>query len=753
MLRKSLLIALSVLGGVAIAQDQASKFSFKAPAAPAKRIFEELSKATGTPMVASGSVAEDVLVLNLSDVTVADAMAKIATVLHAEWRKEGSGWVLYRGSNLEAADRRVEAANRVAEFRANLNRTLEAQKKAGPFNDDSAKKLVDAQRKMEEEMSRSQGGPIRFSGNFGDVSAQAPSSRAIATLLSRMSDAQIASLTNGNRNVFSLNPTRMQLAMPNGANQILRQFVRDSAIYKDVSQRNRPAQNPNESRTFVINGFGADNTGDGDPTLGIGYALLINQPNQAGPMTSVSLIVADPNGKTLATGQLFVGGRMNGPETNQGSQQNNNSEKALPMSDMAKELAKVLGQGSGGPGAGRGAVRMLTTSGSGSGSFSISTMGGDGKTPTLSDELKQRVLNPDLYDPLGIAAGEAMSLTADAKGQDLVAYLPDPSFAQLTQAAGSAPTPSSFLTSLNTASMVVKQDNGWLLVEPRNPASSRDRRVNRVALGAALKAMNGKGYLSLDDWANFAKKQAKAPRFGEFDESFFRLINTPAADAGLGQFSFGGGWQTLQFYGSLTTAQKQAMAQNGRVSLNSLSAYQIGLVAEQVFNSFEGPNVINRQDQSGRPMAFIGMQNVQTERTLLMPNGIPRDGFVTLSQRTNEIVQANSTTSGGGRFFNAEGLAFERVRAERPELASFGPTAQYDQYRMASQRTVGFLFQFTQEVSLSRQLEDNTPGSQAFGSYQSLPADFRKKVDTAAESLGRGWGGGGGPGRVPPPSH
>jgi hypothetical protein len=751
MLRKSLLIALSILGGVAVAQEQSAKFSFKAPAAPAKRVFEELSKATGTSMVASGSVADDVLLLNLSDVTLTDTMDKIASTLHAEWRKEGSGWVLYRGANFEAADRRTEASNRVAEFRTNLNRILDAQQKMGAFNDATAKQLVDQQRKMEEEAGRAQGAPIRISGSFTNVAQQTPASRAIATLLSRMTDAQVAALTSGNRAVFSINPTRMQLPMPNGASQVMQQFLKDSAIYRDVSQRNQPAANPNEGRRVVINGFGGDGGGDGDPSLGIGYAMLISMPNQLGSNVNVTLLVADPNGRTLATGQFYVGGQM--VTTAQIPTQSAAEEKALPLSETAKELAKVLGQTMGGP-AGRGASIRMVSSAVGGGSFSFSSLGGDGKTPQVSDDLRQRILNPELYDPLSISAGEAMSLTADAKGKDLVAYIPDNSFMSLTQSAGTSPTASSFLTSLSTAGMVAKDEGSWMLVSPRNPSAARDRKVNRAALGAALKVLNSKGYLSLDDWAAFARKQAKSPRFGEIDVTFFRLVNTPAAESGLNQFDFGGGWQTLQFYASLTGGQKQTMAQSGRIPLANITNYQMGLVSEQVFNSFEGPNVINRQDQAGRPVAFmLGMASAQTERTLLLPSGIPRDGFLTLTLRTNEIVQANSTSSGGARFFNAEGLAFERVRGERPELASFGPSVQYDQYRMASQRTIGMLFQFTPEVSLSRQLEDNSPGNNAFAPYDRLPAEFKKKVDAAFESLSRGWSGGGGPGRVPPPSH
>lgn len=751
MLRKSLLVALAVVAANSYAQESASKFSFKAPAGSVQNVFEALSKAAGARLSASGLVANDVIVLNLSDVTLADTMAHIASTLHAEWRQEATGYVLYRGANLESIDRRNETAARVAEFRGNLKRTLDEQAKMGAFNEATAKKLVDMQKKMEEQMTQSAGGTIRLSGDFNQVSRQTPAARAITALLSRMTDAQVASLTSGNRTVFSMNPTRMQLPMPGGSNQILKQFVNDALTYRQVTRRNEPPQGAESNRRIVINGFGAEGGGDGDPNLGIGYALLINQPGNIGPNTSVTLTVADTNGRTLASGQFFLGlgtqppSRATTPPA---------EEKPIEMSDLAKELARVLNLVSGG-GGGSGGVRMMTVAvGLNTGGTFTFSGSGDGRTPPMSAELKERILNPEKFDPLSFAPGEAFTGTADAKGYDLVAYLPDASFSVLNQIAGGGTiTPTAFLaTAKSQANLDTVIKDGWLLVSPKGPSTARDRRVNRSALGSALRQMDGKGYLSLDDWASFSTKQAKAPRFGEFDDIYFRLINGPAADAGLGQFSFGGGWQTLQFYASLSTAQKQAMTQNGRVPLGNLSKLQMDLLTEQVFNSFEGPNVVNRQQQGqpGRAVAFSFGGDVTTERTYLLPNGIPRNGFLTLTLRNNEVAQAFSSQGTGGKFLNAEGLAFERLRTERPELVNLGPTTQLDQFRMASQRTIGFLFTLTPTVSLSRQLEDNSPGNRPLTGFDQLPANFRQRVEAALEQLKRNWGTGGG-GQIPPP--
>jgi hypothetical protein len=754
MLRKTLLLAFSALTVISIGQESTAKFDFEAPAAPAKRLFEALSKACGTSLVASGSVANDVLALRLHGVTVNEAMAKIAQTVHGEWRNEGSGWVLYRGSNYAAADERAEIGAKIADFRSSLANTIKEQQAAGQFNDNAAKKLVDAQKKLNDQVSQAaNGGVVTFKGDMTNVASLTPSARAIAGILSRMNDKQIASLLSGKRNVFSLTPTRMQMAMPNGSNQIVRQFVRDAQIYREVSQRNAPPQN--ENRRVIINGFGADEAGDGDFSLGVGYALLINQPSFGGSNVSVSLIVADPNGKTLASGQFFVGP----PSNRQAAQTAPQSaeEKSIELSDLSKELAKALARISGGMSGGRTVMKLAVAVGSsGASTFKVSG-GGLAKSPPISDELRAKLLQPDLYDPMSFAPGEALTSAAKIKNENLVAYLPDSAFVQLSQlVANGGVTPGAFIQGARTqANLDITDANGWLLVSPKAPSTARARLVNRKALASTLKLIDSKAFLSLDDWATFAMAQEKEPRMLEIDDSYLRLINASAAEEGLSQFSYNGGWQMLRFYGSLSTGQRQTMQQRGRISLNTLSQFQSAIITDQIFNSFDGPMISQPNPEPGqrtRTFTFGGGDSIPNERTIVLPNGLPRDGFLEINMDTSDAVQATSPEISGGAFLTAESLAFERLRLERPELATFGQNTQYDKFRLATKRTVSFQFHLTPQVSFARELEDNTPSNRPYAPFEQLPSRFRDRVEQQLAQLRKSWGnGGGGGGQIPPP--
>lgn len=753
---KGTLTAICLLAiGIAGAQEQTQKFDFKCAAGPAKAVFADLSKAAGVDLVASSSVANDVILLQLKGVTAQEAMDQIAKTLHGEWRKEGLGWVFYRGSNYEAADQRAEIAAKVALLREQINKMVNDQKADGAFDEKAARKIVDANKDLTRRVEQGNGAVRVAGGDFAATARRAPGARAIAAMLARMSDAQLALIASGRRVVFANRPTRMQVAMPNGSQQILQNFVREQQTLQSVTRQNEGPVN--ENRSIVVNGFGADGMGDGDPSLGVGYAILVSQPG-FGPNvpTNLNLTVADPNGKTISGGALFLGGasaqKKIDPPTIPG-------EKPIQLSELSKELGKHFVTQ---PGFGGGATRAISVrlvSGSSNGTF-VSMGGGDDKTPDLSEELKNRILHPEKFEPLAFAPSEAFASVADQAGKNLVAYLPDTSFTPLMRAATTGtPLPSSFLIAAQgQGELQVVDSNGWLLVSPKAPASARARQTNRAALGVALRNLDKKGYLSLDELATFALAQPKAPANGDIDELYARLINTPFAQASILQYGFGSGWQMLQFYGSMSTGQRQSMISNGQIQLSTLSAQQIANVAEQVFNSQDGPQVEQPGDggpqnfrMAGRGFAFGGGGSVLTERTVVLPNGIGRDGYLTIKLQNNEGVHGKTGNSVGSRFMDADSLAFDRIAIERPDMNFFGNSTHPDKFRLASQKQYAFRFVFSPQVSLQRSLDEDQPTDRPFTSYEQLPDSFRKQVEQRLQGLRQGFGRGGGGGQGAPP--
>src|SRR5690349_18513079 len=98
MSRLTLGLFLGCLLTAASAQDLAKKITFACPAAPAKSLLRDLTAATGVPMDAAPTTANDVLVVKVKDVTVDQLMKRIAQAVDGEWRLVGDTYRLERSA-------------------------------------------------------------------------------------------------------------------------------------------------------------------------------------------------------------------------------------------------------------------------------------------------------------------------------------------------------------------------------------------------------------------------------------------------------------------------------------------------------------------------------------------------------------------------------------------------------------------------------------------------------------------------------
>src|SRR4051812_24561604 len=108
------------------------KVTLTQPAAPAVKVLAALSKASGETLQCSTQTAPDILVLQLKDVPLAEAMKRIADADDASWEREGSVWRLVRTD----ADRRAERERHIAKSEDLIAQALQteiANLEAKPF--------------------------------------------------------------------------------------------------------------------------------------------------------------------------------------------------------------------------------------------------------------------------------------------------------------------------------------------------------------------------------------------------------------------------------------------------------------------------------------------------------------------------------------------------------------------------------------------------------------------------------------------
>jgi hypothetical protein len=752
------------IGVIANAQDLTKKITVDIPASRATAALAALGKAAGLNMEPAGNLKDEVFVIRATDQTIDSIMQRIAQAENGKWIQQSGLYLLTRESSTSVAQEKAELQARASFIQAAIAKLTDGVAKQPKFDEAAAQKLADETKRSMEQMMQERGGPGRI--NISGPIEKTPAARAIARLLASMDPVKLAQINQNERVVFSTNPTPVQRGLGGAGTNAFNQFVQEQKAYTAAYNAGQPQDGNN--RVMMFNGFGTPSMGVGDPRLGLGVGLVVVQRRFEGGL-NIDILAADTKYDTIATGSYTLQlPRSVTTATPAGSQQ------PLKISDEAKEMAKAF-EGNGG-GAGGGPIMFRAVSVAGGGQvFATSSSPSGGANIKISPALRAKILNPEKIDPLSFVPGEAMTALAKQSNKNLVALLPDYCFGSLTRQFASDVTASQLLANMGpTHSLTTKQDGDWIVISPSMPYSGRAATINRSALGNLLRTLDKQGSLRLDEVANFAMAQNKVPGMNDFDIFYPRLINDSATDQYLMPLAMGN-YSMYRFYATLSTAQRNAIASGQQISNMNLSSEQTALVADMVYNSMQGPTVqldtppaqtgvttsfITVAGQAGRgaPMMFSGGGlSAKTERTIVLPNGIPNDGFMLGTVKTEPIAMGINSQTGATAYLDPGSLAFARNAPNDPQLASF-PTPTYDKYRMARQLNFSVRFMFNPRVMMMRSLSDTSadPDSSA-GPYDSLPADFRAKVDATAAQLKKAMDGipGGLPGRTqspPPPS-
>ncbi len=738
---------LIALGSLVQAQDLSAKISVDIPASRASIGFAQLSKAAGLTLEPAGNLRNEVFAISVHDVTLDELMKRIAQAEAGRWQQQAGGsYLLVRDNATSVLQERTEIKERATQIQTAVAQMVADAK--GNFDQSSADKLAGDMHKAFDQMMD---GGFRVKNNL-DVSGmdkKTPTARAIARLLASIDPQKLAAIGLNQRVVYSTQPTQVQSGLGGQGYAAFRDFVSEQQMLTAAYNAGQP-QDPQNRRAFMFNGLGTPTMGPGDPKLGLGVGLVIVQRRTA-DVLDVQIVATDTKLETIATGGYNLRLLSAKAKTDAKSAK----EDPIQISDEAKEMAKALGATEGGKLAAPVRVYSVMSSSPGGG-FTVSSAGGSSSQIALSPGLREKVLNPDKYDPLSFVPGQALTGLARSKGKNLVALLPDLCFGPLTQLFAGNVTPTQLLNDLDGFSLSATQDGDWMVVSPSHPASARIETIDRSALKTLLQSMDKNKGARLDDVANFALAETKVPGLRDFDILYPKLIDNAATEHDLQPLAFGS-FPTYRFYGSLSGGQRQSVMSGRQFGFANLTPQQMALVGDMLYNSVMPPDVQmpEQQNRSGRtetrsmvlsiasqagssygvPM-LLGGTSAMTERTIVVPNGVPSDGYLIGSVSGQEMVQGINSQNGASSYMDASGLAFSKNSANQPELADFAGSNQYDKYKMAHQSTLSLRFFFNPRVSLSRSLSDVSVDSNAQAvPYDSLPADFRNRVDQIAQSM------------------
>lgn len=722
-INKTIVLSLFTLASVA-AQGQLTdeslnvKVDFSTVAVPAPRAIEALSQAAKIKLDVAPTIQGEFLTIYVKDTPLKDLMKRIAEVTTGEWRLEGETYRLFRATAVAQQQARNEQQARVNAIRKEMN--------------DLFKSLEPRPANAKPEPDGVQEGPMGGMGMFGGGSSAA--NKAIIKLLRPIDPAVLASIGEGQRLVFSSNPTRIQRPLMGNLNQIISEMIAEH----NKAIANQPKSDEPEDDDFkqvaeFLKQLGVDL--EEKPIQGRAQkALLIaaRQPFIGG--LSIELKLYDVQGKVILSDQVMLSDGEGGmfdmaeiadmlPADTPGVRRPERPkvegpDKPIEFSATTKEINEVFG----------GAGGMM--------------MGGMPSFKPLSAETDAKMLRPDLYDPLSFELSESLLAAGAHKKMGVVANLPDDVMSLFGIMRGSqGRTVNGFLGQmLSNPNLKTTMADGWVTIVPAKPHASRTSRVDRVALSRLLQASKSKGVASLDDMAAYAQTNRPPTETGIAMLHFMLYAPNVMSQGMMGMQD----WDMLRLYGQLSMEQKMGARNGISIPFANLAPGQRTLVERMVYGSnarfTEGP-----AKQEIGMMAMMrnfmpGQQNSwKQEPTEIMPNGLPAQGQLQLNlTETGVATVADKGTMASmfGALGPDELAMFQFMREDATMGAMAGMMPQIQKVKVGTRKNYRFTFLVAPEVRMEKSLNDDSVDKSAQEiSIDNLPPAFKAQIQASLEAM------------------
>ncbi|MGV3615516.1 MAG: hypothetical protein ACO1SV_09305 [Fimbriimonas sp.] len=689
-------VLFAVLGsGSAGMQGMDAKVTYTMPGASATKILKDLSEKSGIGLETSPGTANDVLAVRLEAVSMKEALAKIAWAVGGSWRKEGETYRLVRTAEEARAEWARERDKEIEGYTRSLATSREALAKAGEFTPEKAEALA-----KEAAVAIARFDPTRRNDqgywNFTNkLSTQSPSGRAMARIMALLTPAELADLPKGIKVVYSTRPTRMQRPLGAEVAGVVAALQREQSLWIEATTKHNVKNPTFGNSTYIVDGLS-----DGDsPIERVGKVLLtVTRSRYTGSGIRLELLVGDVKGRVIARGNGHVGAQTapatKPPETSK-------TDPKIVRSGDAEAIALALVNRPPKP---------------------------------LPEELRQRLLNPETHEPLGIIGGASILQLGVLRKANMVVALNENAF--FTGIYGAKEIPAAVFLHNMRVTNEVKEEAGWITARPIAAASSRQVRIDRRLLGQYLRRKASGVAMRVEEKASWAfrlplEEEAPLPR----------TIVSMVAPGDMGERYGSGDGRLLRFFGSLTTSQRAA-ARQGMLRMGQLTEGQAGMVREMLYGEYAYLQPDYQKAQEAKIDMNQFYNGLMREPTECLPDGIPPDGTLNITEQTDEVAFTTDQETQGyvrpSQGFTPEQLAWQQFSQSRPDLFPYmsEPYQRVDlsRVRLGKRTTYMILLQFTPLLAMHHGLEDRDYGASQTIAFDRLPTEFRKKVDLAVEN-------------------
>ncbi len=714
---------------------QQPTLNFKSNFEPLGKVIERISAETHMPMAAFGDVKAYPIYINVKDVSVKELLERIATAAGAEWEKKDNSLYLSSPQSLKAQQQKAGDPKLIAAIEATINQP-------------APKKRTGAE--MEAEMKKFEKDPKNATKFMAEIFGQMfQADEGTLELLRIIGSKDLSSIVEGRRVVLSSTPTAMQVPMSGKSiNAVLAYLKKLAAAEKSVKPKK-----PDQEGFDIGMMFGGGQ--------GLKKPELVNQINtiqtvfQITQRSTLSVEISAYTSDGVGVYKRNVQLPIVNPES---SRPIVKGETSLVKGGPAKDYAQALEEGKKiDP-----FMSLLTSAQSGGLSALSMFMSPDGPTGTnegpakaISAEIRALMGDPSKNEPLAYLLGPLLDHQAKG-GKNIIAMPSDDVISTLcTQLTKEDATIEGVLDAIDrTITEKITNDGTWTIVQASSPLEFRSAFCKRDALTALIKARSTKGYVNLDDCSRFATAQDSA-RGSEIlglpiVTSVFRTSDLGSATA-LTSIGF----DSLKLYATLTDYQRQSLSSKKPVPLAALTPAQTSIISRMVFNGALPPfkagegmtaQMMSSIDESGDNMggmmsiglamagpmmAAFGMGDItmDSERTVLLPDGIPVVGSITLKSMPIEGLMAIDNATGNKMITVPEmlGMMNNDTFSQIPGMKNM--KRSFDQYKLAKQTTYMLFFQFGKRASYFTSLYDVWVDDSKTYSKAQLPDKIKERMD------------------------
>lgn len=684
MKRTLTLLGLAVISAAA----SAANVTYRSSAAQLGPLLDALSAQNKVKLKAVGFMSRQVVLVDIKDQPLDLFMRHLATITAGAWTQNGDTYELAESSTALKADEQADIANRAAGFARSIKeqaKTIDAQ----PINEgEMYRRLADLKAMWDQIQSNPDDPTGAVYEKAQKLQDALPTNQLIRKILVTLPTTELAALPLDSRVVFATSPNRLQRPLPNAAQQALRQFSQDFGMLSAALARFPKEQM--EMFTSTMGGFFAK----GSPSK-----ILLSCTRYAGDNIAIEAQILDQRGGILATSSANISG-MEIPEEGKSATKpvvDEKNEKPLKVSDESKTFYALVSRG---------------------------MDGSKGGLELVKDPLKEKVLNPEQFDPLSFGISDLLLGAAEDRKKPIIALVPDSAFLY----DGGSLKASQFFQQLEDMTMMnIEEKDGWIFGRPSRPSDARFARVNRAAFGQLLRQIYKQGRVNLNNLSTFAIAQGNNPGYDSFYvQVLYSLFGTYMAGYDLSN------WEANKFYGYLGEQGRQAIA-NRVVAFSNLPKDAQNEIAKLVYKQ---PAIgIGDLDGVGfsTEVSEDATFNPCMDPTERLPNGIPGNSQVRLSLIEEPVV---IPATGFGYPMGSAELASQVAMEERPDLFPWAQESKLpDRFRLANRMAFSFDFQFGGNMTYQLPMWDyQVKDNQIFGKGQ-LPDSFKAEYDKQLKEM------------------